>query len=115
MALYRATARQREAKAKQKRLLRLQRARTVASRAANLLRVPFGATRILLFGSLVQGQVFHQDSDIDMAVGGIRSQDFWRAWSALDAISAEFEIDLVPIETASPRLSLVFQEGGVEL
>jgi predicted nucleotidyltransferase len=115
MAVYRATARQREEQQRQAQAQRARRAWTLAQRAAALLKERFDAKRALLFGSLARRDFFHQRSDVDLAVEGIRSQDFWRAWSALDTLGCEFEIDLVNVETASPSLRLEIEREGVEL
>jgi predicted nucleotidyltransferase len=115
MAVYRATARQREAQERQALLLRAQRGRTLAQQAAQLLKEQFGARQVILFGSLARGDFFHQRSDIDLAVDGIKPRDFWRAWSALDTLGSEFEIELVDIETASPKLRLKIEGEGTNL
>lgn len=115
MVIYRATARQREEQARQKRAQRAQRAWKQAQRAAALLKDQFGARHVIVFGSLARRDFFHPRSDIDLAVEGIKSRDFWRAWSALDVLGCEFEIDLVDVETASPALRLEIERQGVEL
>ena len=115
MAVYRATARQREAQERQALLLRAQRARTLAQQAAQLLKEQFGVRQVILFGSLARGDFFHQRSDIDLAVDGLKSHDFWRAWSAVDKLGREFEIDLVDFTMASSKLRLRIEQEGVEL
>lgn len=115
IAHYRAAEQQRKAKAEQGQRQRLEHARIVAHQAAALLKTQFGARRVILFGSVAQGRLFHRDSDIDLAVEGIPVRDFWQAWSALDTIADEFEIDLLDIETASSRLMAALEQEGVEL
>ena len=115
MAVYRATARQREEQERQAQAQRAQRAWTLAQQAAALLKDRFDARHVVLFGSLARRDFFHRRSDVDLAVEGIKSQDFWRAWSALDTLGCEFEIDLVDVETASPSLRLEIEREGVEL
>lgn len=115
MVVYRATARRREEQARQEREQRTQRAWILAQRAAALLKGRFGARRVILFGSLARPDFFHRRSDVDLAVEGIKSQDFWRAWSALDALDHDFEIDLVDVGRASPLLRGQIEEKGIEL
>jgi len=115
MAVYRATARQREEQERREQAQRARRARTLAQQAAALLKERFDARRVVLFGSLARRDFFHRRSDVDLAVEGIKSQDFWRAWSALDTLGCEFEIDLVDVETASPSLRQQIEREGVEL
>ncbi len=115
MVIYRATARRREKQERQSLIQRAQQARIVAQQAAKLLKEQFGARQVILFGSLAQGGFFHRRSDVDLAVAGLKSQDFWRAWSALDTLGSEFETDLVAMETVSPRLRLEIEQKGIEL
>lgn len=115
MIVYRATARRREDQERQEQTQRRERALSLAREAAQVLRTDFQARQVILFGSLARGDFFHRRSDIDLVVAGVKSQDFWRAWSALDKLGDEFEIDLVDIETASPGLHLVLEQEGVEL
>lgn len=115
MARYRATAQERAAQEQQAQLRRADQARGLAGEAAKLLREKFGAGRVILFGSLARGDRFHQRSDLDLAVEGIRPQDFWRAWAALDRLGHEFELDLVDVETASPALRQQIEQEGIEL
>lgn len=115
MTVYRATARQREERERREQVQRTQCAWTLAQQAAALLKDRFGARRVVLFGSLARRDFFHRRSDIDLAVEGVKSQDFWRAWCALDTLGCEFEIDLVDVETASPALRLEIDQEGVEL
>ena len=89
MVVYRATARRREERERRDLTHRAQRAQALARQAAALLRDQFGARRVILFGSLARGDSFHQRSDVDLVVEGIASQDFWRAWSALDTLVSE--------------------------
>lgn len=104
MAVYRATARQREEQERQVQAQRVQRSWALAQRAAALLKDQFNARRVILFGSLARHDFFHRRSDVDLAVEGIKSQDFWQAWSALDTLGCDFEINLVDVETALPSL-----------
>ncbi len=95
--------------------LTVYRARILANRAARLLKEQFEAREVLLFGSLARQDFFHGRSDIDLAVAGLKSQDFWRAWGMLDRQDPEFEIDLVDLEAASPALQQELERDGVEL
>lgn len=114
MAVYRTAARQKEVQEQQARNLRLQQARQIAKQAADILKEKFGAKQVVLFGSLAQ-DMFHQRSDIDLAVEGIDSKQFWQAWNTLDTLGPEFEIDLVAMETVSPKLRQQIEQEGVNL
>jgi uncharacterized protein len=64
---------------------------------AELLRARFGATRVIVFGSLVRGG-FDAESDIDMAVEDIPAQDYFVAMAAANEISHQW-VDLKPLES----------------
>lgn len=115
MAVYRATAQRQQEVERQALRRRARRARQLAEQAAQILKKQFGARRVILFGSLASGDFFHQRSDIDLAVQGLKAQDFWRAWAALDQLGAEFEIDLVDIETTPAHLREHIDRQGVEI
>lgn len=58
----------------------------VAKEVASRLQRQFGATEVIVFGSLAKGQ-FGEDSDIDLAVAGLKTADFFPALSAANANS----------------------------
>ena len=115
MARYRRTALAREEARREQAEQRRQVAWDVARQAARLLRESFGATRVVVFGSLAHGAWFHPRSDIDLAAEGIPPEAFWRAGVALEKIDPSFEIDLIAIEAASDRLLIELTRYGVEL
>lgn len=80
-------------------------ARYLAHRCVELLREQFGAQRVVVFGSVAGDAPWHRRSDLDLAVEGIRPEDFWRAVSACsDLLPPDLELDLIPIEAAWPEL-----------
>jgi len=112
MTAYRATARRRwqdEARELDKRYAK---ARRVARMAADLLREGFGATRVILFGSLAHGLWYSEISDIDLACEGLASETYLLAVARLQDISDEFKFDLVPLESCRPDLrEAILKEG----
>ena len=79
----------------------LQRAWQTAHRVAAMLYEDFGATQVVVFGSLAKSDAFSQWSDIDIAVWGIPADKYFRAvWEAED-ISRLFEVDLVDFESCT--------------
>ncbi len=80
---------------------------------STLLREQFGATKIVVFGSLVKER-FGEDSDIDIAVEGMASKDFFKALVAVDECSRR-EIDLKPMEDLDPYFKKWVLETGTVL
>ena len=82
--------------------------------AAILLKTQFGARRIVLFGSLAHNAWFVSDSDVDLAVEGLKG-DFWQAWRQVEEIIGDRQVDLIEIENASNSLQRAIRRYGVEL
>ena len=83
-----------------------------ARRTAKLLRSEFGAQEVFLFGSLARQTDFTLFSDIDLAARGIPSDRFFEAVGVVIALSTEFNIDLVELETCPPTLLKEIEESG---
>lgn len=115
IAVFRATARQREEKERNAEAQRIQRGWELAKQAGTLLKNRFGAKRVIVFGSLARKILFHKRSDIDLAVEGIKVEDFWRASSALDRSISEFDIDLVDLATVSQTMRQEIEREGIEI
>ena len=94
---------------------RRERAWEVARRAAALLKQEFGATRVVLFGSLIWPRLFHARSDVDLAVWGLDERLYFRAVTRLLDLDPEIEVDLIEGEHASASLRAAIEEDGVEL
>lgn len=78
------------------------RASLLARRAAKLLKSEFGATEVILFGSLARRVDFTRWSDIDLASRGIPSEQYLTAMDTVLHMSPDFKIDLVELETCRP-------------
>ena len=87
------------------------RARSEARRVAHMLVHEFGASRVYLFGSLVQDDRFHERSDIDLAVEGIAPERFFKVWAAVGAHS-DVPIELVDLDEVGELMrTLILQYG----
>lgn len=64
-------------------------------RAVDILKAA-GCTDIFLFGSLVHGKV-HPDTDIDIAVRGCPSGQFFHLWGKLSS-ELDYTIDLINLD-----------------
>jgi predicted nucleotidyltransferase len=82
--------------------------------AAVTLKARFGASRVLLFGSLARGGWRTSASDVDLAVEGLTG-DYWEAWGVVEDAIGDRRVDLVEIEAASPSLRAAIEAEGVEL
>ncbi len=83
--------------------------------AAATLKSRFGARRVILFGSLARERVFHGDSDVDLAVEGLRGEVYLTAWGVVEAAIDDRSVDLVELETASESLRSCILRSGIEL
>jgi predicted nucleotidyltransferase len=113
LEIYRHSAREREAKLRIQLGERQYHAWEIARQAARILKEEFGASRVVVFGSLLHPELFHLRSDIDLGVWDI--QDYFRAVSRLMDIDPEIEFDLVPVEDARSGILAVIRQEGVDL
>jgi predicted nucleotidyltransferase len=115
LSVYRRTAQVRWQRQQRESTRRRRQAWRFARRAAALLKQEYGATRVVVFGSLAHGAWFHAGSDLDLAVEGLKPGVIWRAWSAVERVAPGFQVDLIELETATDRLHQRIQEQGKEL
>ncbi|GAW93080.1 nucleotidyl transferase domain-containing protein [Calderihabitans maritimus] len=94
---------------------RYTRAWKLARKAADLLKKSYGASKVVVFGSLVHDAWFTSWSDIDLAAWGIPDDRFYSAVAAVTGMSEEFKIDLIDAETCGTSLRKSIEKEGVEL
>lgn len=93
---------------------------SIARQCARVLKQDFGATSVMLFGSMLVLEDIYPDSDIDLAVWGLTAENFWSAWCAVDRVVSESgynfpPIDLVDVKDAKPYILQAILEEGLEL
>ena len=90
--------------------------RDVARACARRLVQDFGAREVYLFGSLLDKELAHDRSDIDLAVEELKGKLYFKALSAVwELLPAGVELDLVPLEQARPGLAERVKAEGVLL
>ena len=94
---------------------RQERAWESARLAAGVLRATFGATRVVVFGSLVHDGAFTAWSDVDIAAWGIRPEDTFRAIGAVMDVEPTIELNLVDVATCPDWMLAIIEAEGVEL
>jgi uncharacterized protein len=115
MAAYIKTARVRAEARRQRQEARRLQAWALAQRAAELLHREFGAERVVVFGSTLMRDRFHERSDLDLAVWGLDDRVYLRALARLLALDLTLEVDLVEAEQARGGLLAIIEREGVEL
>jgi predicted nucleotidyltransferase len=96
------------------KVLREQRLERV-HRAARQLKKQFGVEKVILFGSLVGASQFLPGSDVDLAVVGLRSEDYFEAWRVVEAMMEDCMVDLVEFEQVTDSLQQAILKYGVEV
>jgi len=86
----------------------------LARQVARMLKEKYGATRVLLFGSLAHQAWYHDKSDIDLAADGL-GNDYFKAWGDAERIVDGRKIDLIDMEMASDSLRKAIDRKGIEL
>ena len=87
----------------------------MAKKAAEVLREKYGASRVILFGSLSYDSWFTPRSDIDLCVEGVSVKSFFRAESEIEEIASGYRLDLLDIRECSPELLKHVEMEGIEL
>jgi predicted nucleotidyltransferase len=87
----------------------------VARSAAGILKAEFGVKKVMVFGSLLHSTLFHDRSDVDLAVWGLSGRAYYRAVSVLLDIEPSISVDLIEFEDARPALQAVILEEGQTL
>jgi predicted nucleotidyltransferase len=87
----------------------------LARKAAKTLKAEFGAEKVVVFGSLIHPSLFHERSDVDLAVWGLTGREYYRAVSVLLDIEPTISVDLVAFEDARPALQEVILREGQKL
>jgi predicted nucleotidyltransferase len=87
-----------------------------ARRMGSILAGRYGVSRVYLFGSLARGEMVHESSDVDLAVEGLSPDRYFEALVELwDLLPRGAELDLVPVEYASPEMLAIVRSQGVVL
>ncbi|GAK59404.1 hypothetical protein U27_06388 [Candidatus Vecturithrix granuli] len=115
IAEYRSTARKRKEEDRIRQEQRRERAIHVAKLSAKILKEQFAVTRVILFGSLARGDLFHAHSDVDLLVSGLEERALYRAVGVLLSLDPEIQIDVVRFEDASELLRTTIEQEGVSL
>lgn len=115
MAVYKATARICDDNEKKQLSQRYDRAWNIAEKGAEILKKEFHAKEVILFGSLVQKELFHIRSDVDLAVRGLDKKCYYRAVSRLLDLDTEIQTDLVMTEEAAQSLQKQIENLGIVL
>ncbi|MDF1594371.1 MAG: nucleotidyltransferase domain-containing protein [Desulfobacterales bacterium] len=82
---------------------------------AQMLKSQFGVRKVILFGSLARTYWFGPGSDVDLAVEGLETKKYWKAWKLAEDIIADRRVDFVEIESLGDSLKKSINKYGVEL
>lgn len=96
---------------------RKRRAWSAARRAAELLRVRYGAHRVWAIGSLATPDRFTPWSDVDLAMTGVPPASFYDAVGAVADLGGDvgFKIDVVDLDTCPIEFTRRVEAEGEEL
>lgn len=111
LATYRQAAQERARRVESAQRQRRERAWQVARAAADLLRSRYGATRVVVFGSLTRAEGFHPWSDVDLGAWGVAPEDYFEAVARVLDVGGDIEVDLVQAERCKPSLRDALQHG----
>ncbi len=90
--------------------------RRKATVCALTLKEKYRVTQVILFGSLTGDKPIHERSDIDLAVEGLPSKDYFHALTTLYEIApSDVNIDLITLEDAPDTLYQRIKTTGENL
>lgn len=92
---------------------RLVNARAVLRKIVDILVQKYDVSRIVLIGSLAEGERFGFHSDIDLCVTGLHDELYFKAVGELLMETGEFDIDIIPFENATPEMMERIKKGKV--
>lgn len=84
-----------------------------ANLAADILKTKYSANKVLLFGSLLDDNKFDENSDIDLAISGVRDDKFYEALGTIMQIVAPFDVDLIDINDCRESIRKSIEREGV--
>jgi uncharacterized protein len=94
---------------------RKERAWSLAQYAASLLKRRFGASRVVIFGSLANGEFFTLWSDVDLAAWGLRPEDTLRAIGVVYDLDENIRVNLVDINIVKASNRTTIESDGIEI
>lgn len=114
LATYRETAKTNLQKSQIIRAQRREKAWQLVEVATSLLKEKFRATKVVVFGSLLESERFNLWSDVDIAAWGISPEDTFQAIGEVKELDETIEVNLVDVETCqSELLEKILKEGKV--
>jgi predicted nucleotidyltransferase len=112
---YQKAAQQRRHQKAQRLAQRHARAWRVAQQAAQILKRQFGATQVVVFGSVLSPKRFHWHSDVDLAVWGVAEGAYYQAVGRLQGLDVDIAVDLIEGEHIPAALQETIRKTGKSL
>ena len=104
IAIYRKTAEQNLQNSYVQREKRREKAWRLVQLASSLLKEKFGATKVMVFGSLIHEDCFTLWSDVDIAAWGLSTLDTFKAMGEVRELDESIEIKLIDINVCQASL-----------
>lgn len=95
------------------RNMRFSKAQAVLKKITESLVKRYHVSRIILLGSLADKERFGFHSDIDLCVEGLSDSFYFKAVGELLLEADEFDIDIIPLEDATPEMKESIKKGIV--
>jgi predicted nucleotidyltransferase len=92
-----------------------ERAWKIAHQAAQILKERYGVSRVRVFGSLAKESGFLQGSDIDLAVEGLKLEDYWSAVSSVLYLDNQIPVEIVDKSECHPHIWTAVEKEGIDL
>ena len=87
----------------------------VAKEAARLLRKRYKVSRVRVFGSLIHKERFHDSSDVDLAIEGLKPEDYWDAVTSVLFLDSRLQVEIIDQATCNSEIWEVVEREGIDL
>lgn len=115
LQVYQKAAQQRRHQKAQRLAQRHAHAWRVAQQAAQILKRQFGATKVVVFGSVLSPQRFYPHSDVDLVVWGLAEELYYQAVGRLQGLDADIAVDLIEGEHVPAAIQETIRKTGKSL
>lgn len=95
------------------RIQRFKKAQLVLRRLKTILVKKYKVKKIILIGSFLDPKRFGFHSDIDLCVEGLSDSLYFKAVGELLIEAGDFEVDIIPLEDATPEMKENIRKGKV--
>ncbi|MGM0603993.1 MULTISPECIES: nucleotidyltransferase family protein [unclassified Halanaerobium] len=86
-----------------------------AKKIAELLYRKYNVKKVILFGSVLKSEDFSLESDIDIAVDGLKEELFFKAYGEISSLYKGISVDFIDVKDCRESIKESILNNGVKL